>query len=75
MALSGNDPGVRIVALAFEEWSEKALLHIDDTSTPWIADALAIQTHAYNAVDTAAENWLEISVADAVEKTGLAITG
>lgn len=63
------------VALALEEWSEQALLHIDDTPAPWIANALAIQTHAYNAVDTAAENWLEIAVTDAVEKIRLSTTG
>lgn len=63
-----------IVGLALEEWSEQALLHIDDTPAPWITNAIAIQTHAYNAVDTAAENWLEIAVTDAVERIQLAIT-
>lgn len=64
-----------IVALALEEWSEQALLHIDGTPAPWITNAIAIQTHAYNAVNTAAENWLEIAVTDAVERIRLAITG
>ncbi|MBG9320189.1 hypothetical protein I4J37_10780 [Corynebacterium belfantii] len=64
-----------IVALALEEWSEQALLHIDDTPAPWIANALAIQTHAYNAVDTAAENWLELAVTDAIERIYLTTSG